>query len=82
MYLSFSSVQSLSRVQLFVTLTVAHQAPPSMGFRRPEVLGGISSVFPSPGVFPDPGIKPGSSALQAYYLPIEPPEKPILFYTW
>ena len=31
----FSSVQSLSRVQLFATpWTVAHQAPPSMGFSR------------------------------------------------
>ena len=34
-----SSVQSLSRVQLFVTpWTAAHQAPPSMGFSRQDVL--------------------------------------------
>ena len=33
----FSSVQSLSHVQLFATpWTAAHQAPPSMGFSRQE----------------------------------------------
>ena len=33
----FSSVQSLSRVRLFVTpWTVANQAPPPMGFSRQE----------------------------------------------
>ena len=36
-----------SRVRLFVTLwTVAHQAPPSMGFSRKEYWSG--SPFPSP----------------------------------
>ena len=35
-------VKSLSRVQLFVTLwTVAYQAPPSMGFSRPECWNGL-----------------------------------------
>ena len=34
--------KSLSRVQLFVTLwTVAHQAPPSMGFSRQEYWSGV-----------------------------------------
>ena len=32
----------------------------------------------SPGDLPDPGIKPMSPALQADFLPPEPPEKPCL----
>ena len=41
-------VKSLSRVWLFETLwTVAHQAPPSMGFSRQEYWSGLP--FPSPG---------------------------------
>ena len=52
-------VKSLSRVQHFVTpWTVAHQAPPSMGFSRQEYWNGLP--FPSPGHLPDPGIKPTS----------------------
>ena len=43
--------------------TVAHQAPPSMGFSRQEYWSGLP--FPSPGDLPDPGIKPRSPALQA-----------------
>ena len=40
-------VKSLSHVQLFVTpLTLAYQAPPSMGFSRQEYWGGLP--FPSP----------------------------------
>ena len=40
-------VKSLSRVWLFETLwTVAHQAPPSMGFSRQEYWSGLP--FPSP----------------------------------
>ena len=40
-------VKSLSRVGLFATpLTVAHQAPPSMGFSRQEYWSGLP--FPSP----------------------------------
>ena len=58
------SILSLSHVRLFVTpRTVAHQAPPSMGFSRQEYWSGLP--FPSPGDLPDPGIKPGSTALQA-----------------
>ena len=57
-------VKSLSRVQLFATpWTVAHQAPPSMGFSRQEYWRGLP--FPSPGDLPNPGIEPRSSALQA-----------------
>ena len=43
--------------------TVAHQAPPSMGFSRQEYWRGLP--FPSPGDFLDPGIEPGSPALEA-----------------
>ena len=54
-------VKSLCRVQLFETpRTVAHQAPPSMGFSRQEFWSGLP--FPSPEDLPDPGIEPGSPA--------------------
>ena len=39
-------------------LTIAHQAPLSMGFSRQEYWSGLP--FPSPGNLPDPGIKPTS----------------------
>ena len=68
-------VKSFTHVLLFVTLwTVAHQAPPSMGFSKQEYWSGLP--FPSPGDLPDPGIEPGSPALQADALPSEPPGKP------
>ena len=57
-------VKSLSRVRLFATpWTVAHQAPPSMGFSRQEYWSGLP--FPSPGDLPDPGIEPRSPTLEA-----------------
>ena len=57
-------VKSLSRVRLFVTpWTVAHQAPPSMGFSRQEYWSGF--LFSSPGDLPDPGMEAVSPALQA-----------------
>ena len=68
-------VKLLSRVWLFATpWTVAHQAPPSMGFSRQESWSGLP--FPSPGNLPDPGIEPRSPALQADPLTSEPPGKP------
>ena len=49
--LQFSSVQSLSRVQLFATpWTVARQAPLSMLFPRQQCWSGLP--FPSPGSSP------------------------------
>ena len=55
-------VKSLSRVRLFVTpWTVAHQAPPSMGFSRQEDWSGLP--FPSPGDLPDPGTEARSPTL-------------------
>ena len=41
------SMKLLSRVQLFATpWTVAHQAPPSMGFSRQEYWSGLPFPFP------------------------------------
>ena len=66
-------VKSLSRVRLFATpWTVAHRAPPSMGFSRQEYWSGLP--FPSPGDLPDPGMEPRSPALQAEALTSEPKE--------
>ena len=68
------NVKLLSRVQLFVTpWTIAYQAPPPMGFSRPEYWSGLP--FPSPGDLPD-WIEPRSPALQADALPSEPPGNP------
>ena len=65
-------MKSLSRVRLFATpWTVAHQAPPSMGFSRQEYWRGLP--FPAPGDLPDPGIEPKSPALQTDALTSEPP---------
>ena len=61
-------VKSLSLVWLSATpWTVAHQAPPYMGFSRQEYWSGLP--FPSPGDLPDPGIEPRSPSLQADALP-------------
>ena len=68
-------VKLLGHVRLFATpWTVAHQAPPSMGFSRQEYWSGWP--FPSPGDLPDPGIEPRSPTLQADALTSEPPGKP------
>ena len=55
--------------------TVAHQAPPSMGFSRQEYWSGLP--FPSPGDLPNPGIEPRSLTLQVDALTSEPPGKPV-----
>jgi len=55
-------IKSLNCVRLFVTpLTVAYQAPLSMGFSRQEYWSGLP--FPSLEDLPDPGIKPRSPTL-------------------
>ena len=51
--------------------TIAHQAPPFVGFSRQDYWSG--SPCSPPGDLPDPGIEPGSSALQADFLLSEPP---------
>ena len=52
----------------------ARQTPLSMKVSREEYWSGLP--FPSPGDLPDPGIEPRSPALQADFLPSEPPWKP------
>ena len=62
-------VKSLSRVRLFATpWTVAHEAPPSMGFSKQEYWSGL--LFPSPGDLPNPGTEAGSPTLQVDSLPL------------
>ena len=39
---------------------------------------GVGSLIPSPGDLPNPGTEPRSPALQADYLPTEPPGKPLI----
>ena len=59
----FVVVQSLSHVQLLVTIwTVAHQAPLPMGFSSQEYWSGLP--FHSPGDLPGPETELTSSALQ------------------
>ena len=53
-----------SRVRLFaILLTVALQAPLTMGFPRQEYWSGL--LCPPPGDLPDPGIEPMSPAAPA-----------------
>ena len=74
----YVSEKSLSSVWLFATpWTVAHQAPPSMGFSRQEYWSGLP--FSSPRDLPDPGIEPRFPALQAEALTSEPPGEPQIF---
>ena len=58
---AYALVKSLSCVQLFMTLwTVAHQAPPSMGFSRQECWSGFSH-FLLQGIFLTQRLNPGLS---------------------
>ena len=67
-------VKLLSHVWLFLTpMTVAYQAPLSMGFSRQKYWSGLP--FSSPGDLPNPGIKSRSPTLQADALTSEPPGK-------
>ena len=80
MYIICMHAQSLSHVQLFVTLwTVACQDPLSIGFFRQEYCSGLP--FPPLGDLPDPGIEPASPVSQADSLPLNhqgSPRSPIL----
>ena len=68
-------VKPLSRVRLFATpWTVAHHAPLSMGFPRPEYWSGFP--FPSPVDLPDPGNEPTPRALAGGFFTAEPPGQP------
>ena len=55
-------------------VTVARQAPLSLGFSRQEYWSGLPCL--PPGDLPNPEIKPRSPTLQADSLPSEPPGKP------
>ena len=55
---------------LATPLTVAFQAPLSMGFSKQEYWSGLP--FPSPGDLPDPAIKPTSPALAGTELSRKP----------
>ena len=67
--------QLLNCVQLFVTpLTVAGQAPLSMGFSRQEYWSRLP--FPSPGTFPNPEMEPVSPAFKGGFFTTLPPGKP------
>ena len=70
-----------SSVQLFVTLlTVACQAPLSLGFSRQEYWSGLPCL--PPGYLPDPGIEPVSPvapALQADLLLLSHQGSPITY---
>ena len=75
-YFKNCKVKSFIRFRLFATpWTLAHQAPPSMGFSRQEYWSGLP--FPSPGDLPNPGIKPRSPTLRSDVLTSEPPGKPL-----
>ena len=64
-----------SHVRLFVTpWTVAHQAPPPMGFPRQEFWSGL--LFPSPEYLPDPGIESESPSLAGQFFTDASPGKP------
>ena len=80
-----------SRVQLFATLlTVARQAPLSMGFSRQEYWSGFWS--PPPGDLPHPQIKPVSPmspaladmffTWEAHWTPSKPDPLPFTKATW
>ena len=59
----------------FVTsLTVARQAPLSVGFSRQEYGSGLP--FPPPGDLPNPGMELMSPALAGGFFNTEPPRKP------
>ena len=53
--------------------TVAHQAPPSMGFPRQECWSGLP--FPSPGIFLIQGMNPPLLHLAGEFFTAEPPGK-------
>ena len=61
---------------LWLHMTVARQAPLSMGFPRQEYWSGLP--FPSPGDLPDPGIESESPASADGFFATEPPGKPCI----
>ena len=69
-----SMLSLISHVRLCVTPWIIACKPPlPMAFSRQGYWSGLPC--PPPGDLPDPGTEPGSPALQADYLPCEPPGK-------
>ena len=77
-----SCCDSVTKSWLFcdTPLTVARQAPLSMGFSGQEYWSGLP--FPPPGDLPDPGIKPSSPALAGRFFTTEPSRKGYKFFSW
>ena len=69
LYFAAAAVQSLS---------VARQAPLSIGFPRQEYWSGLP--FSSPWDLPNPGTEPNSPALAGGFFTTESPRKPILYF--
>ena len=68
-HIIYVCVQLFSGVQLFSTLlTVAHQAPLSMGLSRQEYWSGLPC--PPPGDLPQPGIEPVSPGFFSVYFAV------------
>ena len=67
-------VKSLNHAHSATLGTIAHQAPPSMGFSRQEYWSGLP--FPSAGDLPNPGIKLRSPELAGGFFNAEPPGIP------
>ena len=65
----------LSHVRLCDPMDYNRPASSAHEIRRQEYWRGLP--FPSPGDLHDPGIKSGSPALEADFLPYEPPGKPL-----
>ena len=61
-------------------LTLAHQAPLSVGFPRQEYWSELQ--FPPPVDIPDPETKPASSALQVESLPLNCREALVYVCKW
>ena len=61
-------------IHLCLIVTIAHQAPPLMGFSRQEYWSGLP--FPSPGDLSNPGMELRSPSLQVDFLPSEPAGSP------
>ena len=69
-------MEIFSLIHFLLLFTVAHEAPPSMGFSRQEYCSALP--FPSPGDLPNPGIEPVSPASipAGRFFTAEPPGKP------
>ena len=69
-----------NHVWLFATpRAITLQAPLSMGVSRQGSWSGLPC--PLSGDLPDPGIEPGSSALQAGYIPLSHQQNPFFVFT-